>query len=65
MKIFIILIMFLHFGTLIIISNNNLALSENKNLKVFGDLWVDWIGSVFKNVGSLTGNAVKMTWVSG
>lgn len=65
MKILIIILMFFVLGSLLIISNNNLVLSDDANLEVFGNLWLDWIGSIFKNLGSLTGNAVKMDWVSG
>jgi hypothetical protein len=62
MKFLMIILMVLVLGALLIVSNNNLALSDSKDVKEFSSIWVDWTEKIFSNVGEITGNAVKLDW---
>jgi hypothetical protein len=62
MKILIIFLMLLVLGSLLIISNNNLAFYKSGNPEKFGVLWIKWIEKIFENIGLLTGNVVKLNW---
>jgi len=62
MRLLIFLMIFVVLFSLLIISNNNLAMQKSENLVKFGDLWISWLDKVSKNVGSLTGNLIKMDW---
>ncbi|MBI3623297.1 hypothetical protein HY212_04445 [Candidatus Pacearchaeota archaeon] len=54
--------MVLMLGALLIISNNNLALKNQENLKKFGDIWISWTEKLFGNIQTMTGNAIKLDW---
>lgn len=58
-----IILMFFVLGALLIVSNNNFALSEPENLAEFGDLYIDWLDKTFFNVKSITGYATGLKWV--
>ncbi len=62
MKIIMAVLMFFVLGTLLIISNNNLALYNSENSKKFSDLWIDWIDKTFSNLKSVTGYAISLDW---
>ncbi len=63
MKIIIAIIMFLCIGAFFIISQNTLALIEEKNMSEFVSLYKDWLSRTFNNIGSLTGHIVNMDWL--
>ncbi|MBU0959692.1 MAG: hypothetical protein KKB31_07130 [Nanoarchaeota archaeon] len=62
MKVLVVLLMFFVLGSLLIVSNNNLFLSDSEDAKTFGNLWVGWIEKIYENSRSITGNLVKMNW---
>jgi hypothetical protein len=63
MKFIILLFCFFIISALILISNNNLALIEDDNLKSFASLYVVWVDQVYENLQTITGHATKMNWV--
>jgi hypothetical protein len=56
--IFIVLI----FGALLIISNNNLAMYKPDNVQKFFQLSSDWFNTLYNNLLTITGQAVKLNW---
>ena len=65
MKVLIFVLMFFILGSLLIISNDNLFLSNSEDAKTFGTIWIDWVEKIYGNSLSITGNLVKMNWVPG
>ena len=63
MKIFMLIIMFLCIGALFIVSQNNLALGNPKNVDNFVSLYGNWLKGSVENLGSLTSHVVKMEWL--
>ncbi len=63
MKFFIFIFVFLIIGALLIISNNNLVLIEDRNLEKFFEIYVSWLDGIYSNVQVLTGNVVEMGWL--
>jgi hypothetical protein len=63
MKILLFILIFLCIGAFFIISQNNLALSQEGNLNRFVSLYGSWLISTTGNLVSLTGNIVKMDWL--
>lgn len=63
MKIILFIIMFLCIGAFFIISQNDLALVEEKNLEEFSSLYRGWLSKTWGNLGGLTGHVVKMEWL--
>ena len=57
-----IVLMFFVLGSLLIISNNNLALSNQEDVENFEVLLVDWVSKIFENFKSITGNVVRLDW---
>ena len=62
MKLTIVILMLFVLVCLLIISNNNLALSDSKNFEKFSELLVEWLDKLFNNLKSITGEAVNMDW---
>lgn len=63
MKILIfILIFFIVFG-LIIINNNNLHLADKEQLNTFSKLYFNWLGQIYSNFFSITGDVSKLNWM--
>ena len=62
MKLAIIILMIFALMCLLIISNNNLAFSDSKDFEKFSELLVEWLGKLFNNLKSITGEAVNMDW---
>lgn len=58
----IILILFTYISFVAVIKGKDLNLSTTEGLKEAGQLYVTWLGSVFKNLKSLTANAINMNW---
>ena len=63
MRFFIFLMMFVVLFSLLIISNNNLAMYKSENLGKFGDLFLVWLNKVYVNVQAITGSVVSQDWV--
>jgi len=62
MKIIMFVLIFLILGSLIIINNNDIKMSDSGGLKTFSELYFDWIGNFYFNIKTTTGNAVKLDW---
>ena len=62
MKIIMFVLIFLILGSLIIINNNDIKMSDSGSLKTFSELYFDWIGNFYLNIKTTTGNAVKLDW---
>lgn len=62
MKAITILFMFLILMCLLIISNNNLAFLNSKNISRFWDLFFGWMDNLFLNFKNITGQAIGMDW---
>lgn len=58
----IVLILFTYISFVAVIKGKDLDLKSADGLKKAGQLYVSWLGSVFKNLKSLTTNAVDMNW---
>jgi hypothetical protein len=63
MKLLVFILILLLIGAFFIISQNNLALSQEGNLNKFVSLYGSWLVSTMKNIGSLSGYMVKMEWL--
>jgi len=63
MKILMIIVMFLCIGAFFIISQNNLALNKSENADLFLSTYKGWLSKTFDNLGTLTGQVVKMEWL--
>ena len=63
MKILIIILMFFSVSALMIISNNDLAMSKPENAKLFSELYSGWLDHVYVNVQMLTGKVVQLDWL--
>jgi hypothetical protein len=48
--------------SLLIISNNNLAMHKSENLGKFGDLFLKWVDKVYVNLQGITGSVVSQDW---
>ena len=63
MRFLIIILMFFILGALFIISNNELALYERENFEEFKFLYSGWLDGIYDNMLTMTGEAVKLSWV--
>lgn len=62
MRVIIVILMFFVLGCLLIVSNNNLSLSNSESFERFTELGIEWIDKIFSNLKSITGEAVNMDW---
>jgi hypothetical protein len=62
MKILTSLLLFLYIGGLLIAGNNNLHLIDDQERYEFGTLYYAWLLKAGKNLGTITGNAIKLDW---
>jgi len=58
----IVLILFTYFSFAAVIKGKNLDLKTFDGMKQAGGLYVLWLGNIFKNVGTVTSNAIDMNW---
>ena len=65
MKVAVLLFMFVVLGSLLIVSNNELSLSEEGDFRIFSGLWAGWIGDVFSDIGSVIEDIISEDWTSG
>ncbi len=63
MKIVLFVMIFFILGALLIISNNNLALYNPSNVKIFLNLYSGWLDDVYSNSLSLTGKVIELDWL--
>ncbi len=48
---------------LIIINNNNLHLADKEQLNTFSKLYFNWLGKIYSNFFSITGDVSKLNWM--
>lgn len=65
MKFYIFLIKFLFIGSLFIVSNNNLHLSEPIELQQFSDLFLGWLQTLLSHGKQITGYVIDSEWLPG
>lgn len=58
----IVLILFTYVSFLAVVKGKDINLASIDGIKKAGELYVSWLGSVFKNLKSLTTNAIQMDW---
>jgi len=58
------LILFSYLGFMASIKGQDINFKSIDGLKTAGSLYLSWIGNVFKNMKSITTNAIKMDWRS-
>ena len=63
MKLYITIIKVLFIGALFIISNENLALSEQENVSRFFDGFYAWVGNLFGQSVQIAGYVVNSEWL--
>ncbi|MEK6817525.1 MAG: hypothetical protein AABX80_01865 [Nanoarchaeota archaeon] len=63
MKILIFILIFFIIVGLILINNNNLHLSDKKELKTFSQLYFNWLGQIYSNFFSINGHVSKLNWL--
>jgi len=63
MKILIGVLIFFIISALLIISNNNLSLIKDQNIKTFSQLYLNWIDKIYSNTQKITGNIIKLNWI--
>ncbi|MSS74979.1 hypothetical protein EXS73_02080 [Candidatus Pacearchaeota archaeon] len=62
MKIIVIIALFLYIAGLLIAGNHNLHLIDPEERFEFGKLYYAWTLKAGKNLGTITGNAIKLDW---
>ncbi|MFA5020110.1 MAG: hypothetical protein WC533_03345 [Candidatus Pacearchaeota archaeon] len=65
MKTALIIVVLLLINIFFIVSNENLQLSNSENIKQVFSIYVEWVGKIFTNLGSVTSNAIKLNWTPG
>ena len=63
MKLWIIVVKFLFFGALFIVSNQNLYLSENEDMNAFLNFYYSWLNNLYTHVQDITGYVVNSEWL--
>lgn len=63
MRWLLFLLIFLLLGAFFIVSNNNLHMGNSSEREMLGDLYYEWLSSLFDNAKSLTGHVVKFDWL--
>ena len=58
------LILFSYFGFVIAIKDKGLNLKSVDGLRTAGKLYWGWLGTVFKNTKTITGNIVNLDWTA-
>ncbi len=56
------LLIFFILGYLLIISNNNLFMSNSEDVEEFNRLLLEWGSNLIFNIKNITGNAVSLDW---
>ncbi|MBS3085199.1 hypothetical protein J4225_00765 [Candidatus Pacearchaeota archaeon] len=63
MKTVLAIFIFFIFAALLIISNNNLAINNQENMRIFYELYGNWLNQIFFNTQKITGEIVKYPWL--
>jgi hypothetical protein len=63
MKIQMLIVSFVMLSALFIISNNNLHVQNTGERAVFGNAYYGWLGSVFDNFKTITGDVINARWL--
>lgn len=58
----ILLILFTYFSFSAVIKGKNLDLKTLDGMKQAGNMYLLWLGNIFKNVKTVTTNAINMSW---
>lgn len=65
MKLALAVLKFFFISALIIVSNENLALSDPMSRHEFSDRYYDWMRGLFINVKQVTGYVINSEWLPG
>ena len=63
MRTFLFIMMFFIISGLVIVNNHNLMMYKHDNLNTFKTIYVSWLGSVFSNAKTITGDVVAVRWL--
>jgi hypothetical protein len=63
MKIPIIIIKFFFIGALFIVSNNNLHLQNHDDFSSFGNIYYNWLSSIFDHSKTIVGYVAEADWL--
>lgn len=63
MKVVIFFVKLLILGALFIVSNEELHLSEEGNMAIFGEMYFQWLGSLIDSGKSITGFVIDVEWL--
>lgn len=63
MKIWIFIVKFIFIGSLFIVSNHNLYLSEASDRELFIDYFSSWLGKLYEKSSEITGYVVSSAWL--
>ncbi len=63
MRIFVFIVFFLLFGAFFIISENNIKLNNQENIKEFFDEYKEWLVKLTDNTKTVSGYVLKMGWL--
>ena len=63
MRFFVLFVMFLFFGAVFLISNENLRISDKLDREKFYVLYYNWLGNIFFNFRSMTSNVIRSSWL--
>ena len=58
------LVVFIVIG-LVFVNNHRLHLYDKEDLKIFGELYLNWFDNAYSNIFSVTGHASKLDWFPG
>lgn len=65
MKLILLVLTFFVLGALFIISNQNLALHDSEDFRVFRQEYYTWVSHLFNNGQGILGYVVKSEWLPG
>ena len=63
MRILSFIVFFLFLGAFFIISEDNIDLKQDSGVKDFGNLYYEWIVSLFDNSKQIAGYVIKAEWL--
>ena len=63
MRLFSFVVFFLFMGAFFIISENNIDLKQDEEVKRFGNLYYNWVSNIFDNSKQIAGYVVKAEWL--
>lgn len=59
------ILMILGLSALLLMSNHDLSLTKDEDMKQFFPLYIDWLDHSILNVRHVTGAATKVDWLPG